>query len=254
LNALAFAAFAASPISAQQFLRQPTAAATDLVRARFVKPEDLSTRSRDQLTRIFHVNPNAFICSAGETTGTGKSLENKSVQERVRDYFTAAGIDLAGGSAPRFFFNDRTGTLMVQGTPAQLEAVERALQALSVPPPRVAIEVRMVETMGEVQNPKLKPLLTKLEMDDLDLPSALPFQTVSRDNSIRTLRTLVLTEGEVADLIRSAEQAEGVDLLSAPRTVTISGRQARIAIEGQDEDVITDPPFHGSRKLRLNAE
>jgi hypothetical protein len=52
------------------------------------------------------------------------------------------------------------------------------------------------------------------------------------------------------------EKQPGIDLATAPRTVTLSGRQARVALE--EHEHITDPPF-SPRKLfnrfgRLTAE
>jgi general secretion pathway protein D len=41
----------------------------------------------------------------------------------------------------------------------------------------------------------------------------------------------ILTDPQFRVVIRALEQREGVDLLSAPRITTMSGRQARISIE-----------------------
>ena len=41
----------------------------------------------------------------------------------------------------------------------------------------------------------------------------------------------ILTDPQFRLVVRALEQREGVDLLSAPKITTVSGRQARIAIE-----------------------
>jgi hypothetical protein len=225
-----------NPILAQQFLRAPAAPGTDLV-------------SSGLLTRTFKISPNAFLFEADDAITTGPLVENKTTQERVRDYFSAAGIDLSG-SGSRFFFNERTGELTVQGTIAQLEAVENAVQALTRKAVHVAIEVRFLETTSTVGNARMNALLPQLESDDFVLPS-LPLQTP--EDSKGLLRTAVLTHREIAKLVRSAEQTEGIDILSTPRTVTISGRRARIAAV-EPSETITDPPIHGGRRIKLNAE
>jgi hypothetical protein len=91
-----------------------------------VRADDLSLATAvDRHIRTFKLNPNVFIVAANETTRSGNAVEPKDIQERVRDFFSAAGIDLASDNAPRLFFNDRTGTLTVHGTLAQLEAIEK---------------------------------------------------------------------------------------------------------------------------------
>jgi type II secretory pathway component GspD/PulD (secretin) len=249
---LALAAwFGTNPVSAQPFLRAPVATATDLVGTRIViEPEDLSTTAVARHFRTFKVNPNAFFFAVEELIGIGLPVEENKMQERVRNYFRAAGIDLTGNDAPRFYFNHRTGILTVQGAIAQLEAVEKSIKALTAEPARVSIEVRLLETTSKLANTRVKALLSQLEADDFVLPSALPLEIA--ENSTR-LRNAVLTYKEFANLLRSVEQSEGIDLLSAPPTVTVSGRQARIVIE-EPYETITDPPIHGGGRLKLNAE
>jgi hypothetical protein len=245
--------FGTNPLSAQPFLRTTVATSTDLVSTRIViEPEDLSTTAVPRHFRTFKVNPNAFFFEIDELIGIGLPVVEDNIQERVRHYFRTAGIDLTENGAPRFFFNDRTGILTVQGTMAQLEAIENAMKALTAEPAHVSIEVRLLQITSKVANLPLNALLPQLEADDFILPSALPL--VISENSSRRLRNAVLTYKEFATLLRSVEQSEGIDLLNAPQTVTVSGRQARIVIEEQLSKTITDPPIYGGQRLKLNAE
>lgn len=202
----------------------------------------------DRFTRTFAVNPNAFLQDSTDSGRINSVGEIKSIQERVREYFQTAGINLTEDDTLRFFFNERIGILTVEGTIAQLEAVENGLRALTSKPAQVAIEVRLLATTGNIGKARMKMLLPQFETDDFVLPSALPVLTAEVDGP-----TAVLTQNEFTKLLRLAEQSEGIDLLSAPRTVTISGRQARIAFEDSSETV-TDPPMQGGRRIKLNAE
>ena len=65
------------------------------------------------------------------------------VQQAVRDYLTAAGVD---PSPPRgIFLNDHDGTLLVRATVRELEIAEQALQTLNTAPPQVHIGVKFFE-------------------------------------------------------------------------------------------------------------
>lgn len=65
----------------------------------------------------------------------------------VRQYFTAAGVDL---TPPKVvFFNDRLGTLMVRATLSDLEIIAQAVEMLNQAPPQLTIEAKFVELSQE---------------------------------------------------------------------------------------------------------
>ena len=78
-----------------------------------------------------------------------------SIQDTVRNFFIAAGIDFqtnlvaAVPGAPvvqkSIFFNDRTGVLFVRATLRDLDIMEQAIQVLNIAPPQVTIEAKFVE-------------------------------------------------------------------------------------------------------------
>ena len=69
------------------------------------------------------------------------------VDEMVRAYFTAAGVDL---SPPKIvFFNDRLGELMVRASLEDLEIIEQAVELLNQSPPELTIEAKFVELTQE---------------------------------------------------------------------------------------------------------
>jgi general secretion pathway protein D len=183
--------------------------------------------------------------------------------------FQQAGQFGGAGALPQqkaIFFNDRTGVLMVRATLAELDIVENALQALNIAPPQVMIEARIAEVtqrdnkavgfdwyLGNIllgngkagvqggtapsfadsssaANPQgtfPNPALGRATTDQL-ITSGL-----SHNAGIPAVATLsgILTDPQFRVVIRALEQREGVDLLSAPKLTTLSGRQARIAIE-----------------------
>jgi general secretion pathway protein D len=205
-----------------------------------------------------------------------------SLQDTVRNFFVAAGVDFttnafqqggagAAGGVPippqkSIFFNDRSGVLMVRATLKDLDLIENALQALNISPDQVLIETRIAEIsqrdnkavgfdwyLGNVllgngkaglqggtapsfndgssfANPEgtfPNPAIPRQDTDQL-ITSGL-----TGNGGIPAVATLsgILTDPQFRLVVRALEQREGVDLLSAPRITTVSGRQARISIE-----------------------
>ncbi len=67
----------------------------------------------------------------------------QSVQEVVRTFFAAAGVNLLPPNA--VFFNDRLGLLMVRATTEEIEIVEQAIEVLNAAPPMIQIEAKFAE-------------------------------------------------------------------------------------------------------------
>ncbi|MGZ8899292.1 MAG: tetratricopeptide repeat protein [Limisphaerales bacterium] len=224
----------------------------------------------------------------GQTAGggiLGVTITNSmsTVQDTVRNFFIAAGVDFqtnqfaAGGAgggvggAPippqkAIFFNDRTGVLMVRATLKDLDLIENALQALNITPDQVMVETRIAEIsqrdnkavgfdwylgnvlMGDGKvglqggtapsfndgssfaNPEgtfPNPAIPRAGTDQLITGG------LTGNGGIPAVATLsgILTDPQFRLVVRALEQREGVDLLSAPKIITMSGRQARISIE-----------------------
>ena len=241
--------------------------------------------------------------SGGTPTGVAGSTLMSYVNELVRAYFVAAGVDLggpnvlgqgfggaAGGAFPgaaagagvgfqnaqgkALFFNDRTGILLVRATLEDLDIIEQAIQALNFTPDQVTIEVKFVEIgQDDAKALGFDWFLGNWNMAGGNLglsggtapsyagaPSAAnPFgvfpgnfgvpafapnpstdQLVTSGlrgteiggTAIPTLATLtgIMTDPQFRVVIRALEQRGGVDILSAPKVTTVSGRQAQIQI------------------------
>jgi len=149
--------------------------------------------------------------------------------EVVQAHLERSGVQFNESNGRKLFYNDRTGMLLVRGTLAQLDAIEKVLQELNISPPQVQIETRIAE----------------YNLDDIPVDLAAHLDQILRLGdelqAAKTMKTSVITSRDMKLLVRALEQTT-VDMTSAPIIVTISGRQARAAIE-QAPPVITDPPF-----------
>jgi len=98
----------------------------------------------------------------GGLPGVTGVMNMSVVNDMVRAYFSAAGVDLGGtnvlsgpvgqygaafqsATGKAVFFNDRTGTLLVRATLEDLDIIEKAIQALNATPDQVRIEAKFVE-------------------------------------------------------------------------------------------------------------
>ena len=239
----------------------------------------------------------------GQTAGgggiIGVTVTNSmaSIQDAVRNFFVAAGIDFQTnqaafggqaqfGGAPTgpnkaIFFNDRTGVLFVRATLRDLDIIEGALQALNVTPPQVTIETKFAE-ISQRDDKALgfdwylgNTLFNdgKAGLQGGTAPSfansggsanpanpggtfpgqfGIPYQLPSPNTDqlitsglasnagIPAVGTItgILTDPQFRVVIRALEARGGVDLLSAPKVTTVSGRQARISIEDTQTVII----------------
>jgi general secretion pathway protein D len=72
-----------------------------------------------------------------------------SIDNQVRAFFVAAGVDLNTNNPANYgkslFWNDRKGMLYVHSTESDLDIIARALEALNQAPPQVNIKTKFVE-------------------------------------------------------------------------------------------------------------
>jgi len=109
-----------------------------------------------------------YNSSGGGIWGVTRMSDMSMINQMVRAYFSAAGVDLGGtnvlagggigaGQYGQFaggfqnaqgkavFYNDRTGILLVRATLQELDIIEAALQVLNITPDQVTIEVKFVD-------------------------------------------------------------------------------------------------------------
>lgn len=199
----------------------------------------------------------------GGITGVTRTNLTQTVQDTVRAFFTAAGVNVLPPNM--LFFNDRTGMLMVRATTAELDIVQKAIETLNVAPPQVTIEAKFVEvSQGDTKELGFDWYLGNFLMRNggigaqggtapsfagqptLANPTGIfpsptsPFPPTATDNlltgGLRNLNaaptvatfTGILTDPQFRVVIKALEQRDGADLLSAPKVTTLSGRQTQI--------------------------
>src|SRR5581483_10887321 len=72
----------------------------------------------------------------------------EAVNDMVRSYFTAAGVNLAE-PGKSVFFNDRNGLLMVRASSEDLEIIAEAIEPLDQAPTKLTIEAKFAELSQE---------------------------------------------------------------------------------------------------------
>lgn len=193
----------------------------------FVTPAPAQKNGANAI-RHFNLDPNSLLNFQTSRT----QLSTTNLQERARSFLADAGVDLSDGSTTRMFYNDRTGVLLVHGSKAVLDRIEKALAALIAPP-----QVTLRATMAEFDPATLdRESRETIRLPDQPLPDP-----ADQPGDSPTL--FALTEPKVRILFRKIEFALGVDLVTLPVVTTVSGRQARLSLEQPDFGVFTDPPF-----------
>jgi type II secretory pathway component GspD/PulD (secretin) len=219
-----------------------------LAHTSLAQPTDLEARpitnaEPKRVTRTFGINANTF---QPESQNLLTKAAEQTTAERVREFLTAAGLDFTAANPPRIFLNERTGILLIDATLAEVKKVEAALKRIAQRPLQVRLETRIAEVPMDAKNPELRSLINTLFGTD-PLHSLLHPLPATEDQTPPTeanLRREILTAGDMRKVMRALEAEIGVDLMSAPNIVTISGRQARVTIESEQHEPITDPPFH----------
>jgi len=106
---------------------------------------------------------------------------------------------------------------MVRATIQDLETIEQVIQLLTMSPPQVVIEVKFCE-IAEDNNRSLG--------FDWSLASTL----ATNAHSSNSISTAILTDPQFRTVLKGLQAGPGVDLLTAPKVITLSGRQAQIKI------------------------
>lgn len=88
---------------------------------------------------------------SGDIAFVTQTNNQAAIQQMVRDFFTANGVNFADPTAPgkTVFFNDRQGQLLVRATLADLDIIEAAVQTLNIVPPQVNIKAKFAEISQE---------------------------------------------------------------------------------------------------------
>ncbi|KAF0177216.1 MAG: Type II and III secretion system protein [Limisphaerales bacterium] len=206
----------------------------------------------------------------GGIAGVTSTNLTSALNIQVREYFQAAGVvNLGvtnGPDATQVFFNDRNGLLLVRASLQDLDIIQQAIELLNAIPPQVLVESKFAE-INQNDNKSLgfdwfwgntivgptavqggtAPTLTGRPsaanpLGLFPLAGGAPIPATSSDanltsgvlsrNSAPALATItgILTDPQFRVVIRALEQRDGTDVLSAPKVITVSGRQAQIQV------------------------
>jgi beta-lactamase regulating signal transducer with metallopeptidase domain len=186
------------------------------------KPALASGADDPLAVRTYRVDQTAFkqnieaIFGTNVPPGSPADESLPDVQRRVRGFFRLCGVDFPvastnaspGQMATRaLFYNDRTGILFVRASSNDLDTVEKAIQAANSQPGQIQIEARFIG----------------IKLNDFPALDAKYGGLLSSNGS-------VLTESQTSSILAAMRKQEGVDLLSAPRVTTLSGRGAQIEV------------------------
>ncbi len=206
----------------------------------------------------------------GGLPGVTSTNLTQAVQDTVRGFFTAAGVNMLPPN--QLYFNDRTGVLMVRATSQELDIIQKAIEVLNVAPPQLTIEAKFVE-IGQEDSKALgfdwflgNTLMRNggIGMQGGTAPSfagspstanpggtfpgsfGIPsFGPQATDGQVTSgMRanggaagapsvmtiTGILTDPQFRVVIHAIENRSGTDLMAAPKITTLSGRQTQIQV------------------------
>jgi beta-lactamase regulating signal transducer with metallopeptidase domain len=175
-----------------------------------VQPAPTSVVDGTLHTRFFRVEPAGFEQTLKEFVAEHGTVAGDTFVEQLRFFLESAGVDLTPPA--QVFYNPRLGTLMVRARVQDLDEVEKLVQVLNPAPPQLTIEAKFIEFSDP--------------LDTLDLRNLVIGGFESGTNSFRG----ILPPSRYRDLVKRLEAQKGVDLLTAPRVTTLSGRQAQIKV------------------------
>lgn len=133
-----------------------------------------------------------------------KTNETLRLDKMLRDYFTAAGVNLTD-PGKSVFFNDRLGLVLVRASADDLEIIQQAVASLNRQPPQVTITANLIEAD--------EASLRGLTLDWTNLSQGL---------------TRVLTEAQYHAALAEIERAN-IDVLTLPKCITLSSRALSIS-------------------------
>ncbi len=202
-----------------------------------------------------------------QMAGGGQLVSAAMISAMVRQFFMEAGVPFPPGSTVTY--NERISTLIVKNTPENLELFERILTALNVIPYQVEIEAKFIDiAQDDLEELGLQWFLTddyefiakkgpgpisareRLEIPATNLTGGLRYVDTVRTgavtdsgsggtsgvdlltpsfDAIMAFRS-VLTNPEVAVVLRALDQQLSQDVLSSPKITTISGQQAQFRV------------------------
>jgi Flp pilus assembly secretin CpaC len=185
------------------------------------------------------VDKNAFYSSLKQTEGVdARTAINSSVTASAlaRKFFNSLGVNMESpsGKAVFFrddtdFFNDKSGTLFVKATTADLDLIEKAIQTINHIAPQIHIKARFLE-------------VSEKTFQDFVVPHLF---TNAADKSETNVLRGFLTDKQFVNMLRTLEKKSGFEIFAEPEAVTTSCRQLQMRAT-QIISIITNFTFHST--------
>lgn len=130
-------------------------------------------------------------------------------------------------------FDPATNTIVISATPEEHQKIKEMLEVLDAPPPQIAIEAKFIEFIvteaGELGGELRLPELELREIDEDAIIDIIVSWAVGFDPAAGVIRWLPVDDKEA--IIRALAREGRVEVISAPRVVTLSGHPAEIKLE-----------------------
>jgi len=146
--------------------------------------------------------------SRGELPGVTRTNASQPTTDAFRAFIEATGISLSPPN--QLFYTYGKGVLMVRASPRELDTIETALDLVNRAPQQLIIEAKFI---------KAPEAFVK------GITQGTVVSSVDATNQMR-----ILSDSQTRAFIQELEEAPGVDLLSAPKVTTLSGRQTQIQV------------------------
>ena len=175
--------------------------------------------STNLFTRTFKVDTNAFLANlkrfavAGAVTSPvvgGETNPPSYSGAAVRNFFSSLGVNFDSPPGKAVFYKDRTGILLVKATTADLDTVDRAIQALNYTPPQIHIKARFV-SLPKKQTFALESLMMSLNASTHELVG-------------------IMNHSNLQTALKTLASKNKVEILAEPEVTTLSGRQAQVRV------------------------
>ena len=221
------------------------------VGARWVLVRRVNTNSGLLHTRTFGLDTNRWPHQLSQwmqstlAPGDWTTLQDGTTREGsvTRKLFEEAGIHVDPPSA--IFYKPQAGLLLVRASLEDLDVVEAVITRVMTSPPQLLIEAKLVEVsdaaalalgldkslgfaaeaepMARVVEPSSRAMFAKSFLD-----GGAQFETGARIPKAKLIAQLSAQEFQW--IMRGLEKQQGVNVLSAPKLITLSDRQAQIKI------------------------
>jgi hypothetical protein len=190
------------------------------------------TPSESFETEIFRLATSAIGVIPREAREATGRVE-KHAGETIEDFLVHSGVPWPEGS--KVIYNEKTGTLLVANTPANMVLVRELVRLWDQPAYQVEVEARFVEIhRSRCFESSAEGRMLSLLLDSWTAPTSLPARRLADmrpPDSRRGLSIRAILAGPDFEFIWHAlDGKDWSDLLSAPRVTTISGQRALVEV------------------------